>query len=701
MNFLFSIQFRLFVLCAGLLAILAGTNLYLGGIIRQTQALEFSEQDLRLRVSLYADAKDALNNYPAASWQYTSAAQAHTQDLQSQAREQLESARYELEVKLAELGLYDPGTVTTVHETLQGLPQRTDQVISALRAGDGVDAQAMFADLRARLNAVEQVFVAAYVRERRLEESVRNQSHHAAMGGADLAAAAVLPVSIVALLLGLGTARSIVKPLRIMVTAIRKVSAGDTQVELPPVTRNEFGDMAQALRQLRDHSERLHSLAYVDPLTGLHNRARMEEALNAAIQDCRRTNQGCALLFMDIDNFKVINESFGHDTGDRYLVEAAQRLKRLARQYGLLCRYSGDKFTVLIAGLHKNRDIKQQVQVIGEDILKGMSELFEMDGRQLQMSVSMGAASYPSDGARAEQILSNADAAMYLAKRRGRNNLQFASRELSDSARRRVTLASEIRRGLEAGEFAPHYQPVIDVNTGRVVGIEALLRWNHPSRGIIWPTEFIPVAEESGLISAVGERSLRMACTQVKRWRDEGRDMSVTVNLSARQLHEGNLLNLLDEAIKTSGADPRWVALELTESAMMERPEQSHVILTELRARGHLLAIDDFGTGYSSLSHLQRFPIDTIKIDRSFVVRLDGSQKAEAIITATIAMAKTLGMSLIAEGVETQAQSQRMRELGCAYQQGFLFSEGLPPKELEIWVDQYQQNHTSSLPLPI
>ena len=698
MNFFYSIQFRLFALCAAMMVILVGTNLYLSGIIRDGRVMEATAEEQRLRVSLYNGVRASLDDFHATQSDLSLASAARDAGWIRRAEAALEAQRRTLTVRLSELELYDARTAITLRETLGGMPERSAQANDALRAGRMAEAQPLMAEVAMRLTAVDEVLSAVHDRERALEDAARMSARSAAQRGADLAFYAIFPATLMALLLGLGIVRSIIQPLQITVAAIRKVNAGDNDVVLPPVTRNEFGDMAQALHQLRDHSERLHTLAYNDTLTGLSNRARMEEALNGAIADCRRSNQSLALLFIDLDNFKVVNESFGHDAGDRYLVEAAQRLKKLTPSGAVLCRYSGDKFTLILAGFAKESNLKDVVNAHAERVRKGMGEPLELDGRSLNMAVSMGIAIYPQDGAKGEQLLSNADSAMYLAKRSGRNNVQFSTRELADSARRRVTLASEIRRALSTEEFRPHFQPVVDTLSRRVVGAEALMRWYHPSRGLVSPSEFIPVAEDHGFITPLGERSLRLACEQLRDWHLKGFTMWMSVNLSPRQLHEPGMLERVDAIVRASGVQPGCIEFELTESAMMERPEQSRILLTELKSRGHKLSIDDFGTGFSSLAQLQRFPIDKIKIDRSFIMRLDGSSKTEAIVTATISMASGMGMSLVAEGIETEAQMTRMRELGCARQQGYYFAPPLAGPDAEAWMRKYlAENPTEAM----
>jgi EAL domain-containing protein (putative c-di-GMP-specific phosphodiesterase class I) len=299
------------------------------------------------------------------------------------------------------------------------------------------------------------------------------------------------------------------------------------------------------------------------------------------------------------------------------------------------------------------------------------------------MSVSIGIAVYPGDGEHGEQLVSSADAAMYLAKRSGRNNAKFASPELTGDARRQLVQISDIRRGLEEGEFEPFYQPVLDVTAGRVVGAEALLRWRHPQRGIVAAGEFIPAAEDSGLIHALGERCLVKACEHAAAWGDSN-PIRISVNLSARQIEDRTAIGMLDR-LHRSGGHVKGLDFEITESAILQQVDRAQETLAQIRALGHHLSVDDFGTGYSSMVYLQRFPISRIKIDRSFVSRMETSREAHAFVSATIALARSLDLEVVAEGVETVSQARKLQSLGCTLQQGYYFTAALPAAEFEAW----------------
>jgi len=493
---------------------------------------------------------------------------------------------------------------------------------------------------------------------------------------------------------------SIVQPLNDVLRALRRTAAGDHAAPLPPPRDDEFGEMARALRQIQDYAAKLDSIAYNDPLTGLHNRASLEKNLSARIAECGPRAQAIVLLFLDLDNFKSVNDTLGHALGDRYLMEAALRLRRLMPKGAELYHYSGDEFAVMQAGLASDARLRARVQEIGASLLEGMSETYVVDEHRLAMSVSIGASLYSYDGADAESLIGAAEAAMFEAKRAGRNQLLFSSRAHTDALRRQLQLAGEIRRGLDAGEFEPYFQPVVDASSGHVIGAEALARWLHPTRGIVMPLEFIPVAEESGTIGRLGELVLRRGCEELTRLNGRANGMRLAVNLSARQLRDGSLVSSVGEMLHSTGLPAQRVELEITESAVMENVERNTRTLHALRRLGVSLSLDDFGTGYSSLSYVQRLPVSKLKIDRSFVSQLGSSREAEAIILATLAMAKSLGLDVVAEGVETEAQSQQLLQLGCAQQQGYLFTPALPASALAEWLSssgRRAQAHLSAL----
>ncbi|KAF0191512.1 MAG: signal transduction protein [Gammaproteobacteria bacterium] len=421
--------------------------------------------------------------------------------------------------------------------------------------------------------------------------------------------------------------------------------------------------------------ERLYRLAYHDILTDLPNRALFVDRLDHALARQRDGGRCMAVLFMDLDRFKNINDTLGHDIGDRLLQMLSERLLESLRDSDTVARLAGDEFVILLEEV----DAAGDVAPICRKILDALSRPFVVNGNELYMTSSIGISLYPSDGTDASILMRNADVAMYRAKELGRNNFQFYSADMSARAFERLTLETSLRHALERDEFLIHYQPQICLDTGRIIGVEALLRWQHPDFGLVQPGEFIPLLEETGLIVPVGEWVLRTAMNQAVAWQAVGLDpIRVAINLSSRQFDGRQLLDTVLNLVKETGLETRWLELEITESLLMNNERLTLEMLQALSDAGIRLSIDDFGTGYSSLGYLKRFPIDTLKIDRSFVRDITTDPDDAAIVTAIIAMATSLKLDVIAEGVETRAQLDFLKERQCVCLQGYLFSRPLP-----------------------
>ena len=426
--------------------------------------------------------------------------------------------------------------------------------------------------------------------------------------------------------------------------------------------------------------ERISYLATRDPLTELPNRVLFNDRLEQGIVAARRTGQSLALLFIDLDRFKNINDSLGHQVGDLLIKEVAERMQHCIRKGDTVSRLGGDEFVVTLEGLQQAEDA---AQVAGK-IIKSVSRPFHIAGHTLNTSCSIGISIFPLDADDDRALMKNADTAMYHAKERGRNNYQFFSPEMNVRAVERHNLESALRQAIERQEFTLYYQPQVDIRAGQVVGMEALLRWQHPERGLLSPATFIGVAEESGLIEPIGQWVLRSACQRAKAWIDAGYPpLKVAVNISPRQLiRPSEFSRSITRILNSTGLDPRFLELEMTESLLVHNVEESIAVLRRLGQNGVRIAVDDFGTGYSSLSYLRQLPIDTLKIDRSFVRDIETDPEDRAIIQAIIAMAHSLNLQVTAEGVETRGQLDALARLGCDEYQGYLFSKPLPPVEI-------------------
>jgi diguanylate cyclase (GGDEF)-like protein len=425
--------------------------------------------------------------------------------------------------------------------------------------------------------------------------------------------------------------------------------------------------------------QRIEYLASHDSLTHLPNREMFNALLRHAIEVARRYRRQFALLFIDLDRFKVINDSLGHDAGDLLLVEIARRLRTALRSSDVVARLGGDEFVVILEQTGENREVER----VTGDLLSVLSQPLQLSGHECHTTASIGIAMYPADGTDVQTLTKNADMAMYLAKEDGKNGFRFFTKEIKTQSIERLTLETALRYALERDQFALHYQPKVDMASGQITGVEALLRWTHPDLGVVPPMQFIPLAEETGLIVPVGRWVLKEACAQNMAWQRRGlRPVAMAVNLSPRQFADGHLLQDVDEALAASGMSPVLLQLEVTESMVMRNVARAVKVLDAIRSRGIRLAIDDFGTGYSSMSLMKHFPIDTIKIDRSFVRDLSRDSEDQAIARAIISMGKALGMTVVAEGVETVEQQTFLRNHACDEMQGFLFSKPLPPQKL-------------------
>ncbi len=430
----------------------------------------------------------------------------------------------------------------------------------------------------------------------------------------------------------------------------------------------------------REQAEaRIKYLATHDSLTGLPNRAMFNQLLTFSIANARRYQRQCAVLFIDLDRFKLINDSLGHAAGDKLLIEMAARLNGVIRASDVVARLGGDEFVVLLNEISGS----EQAVSVAHTLLSSFSKPMDLSGHECRVTGSIGIAMFPDDGTDEQTLMKNADIAMYLAKAEGKNDVRLFSTEIETQSVDRLEIETSLRLAVERGELCLHYQPKVDVLSGKIAGVEALLRWMHPQLGMLPPIKFIPLAEETGLIVMIGRWVLNTACAQNMEWQRAGLPpISMAVNVSPRQFSDDNLLNYIDSALASSGLDPKLLQIEITESMVMLNVDRAIKILDAIQGRGVRLAIDDFGTGYSSMSVLKRFPIDTIKIDRSFVRDLPDSSEDKAISEAIINMGKALGLTIVAEGVETIEQDKFLRDHSCDEIQGFLFSKPVLPERI-------------------
>lgn len=452
-------------------------------------------------------------------------------------------------------------------------------------------------------------------------------------------------------------------------------------------------DMTTTLQKLREEiarqqesERRLSYLARHDALTHLPNRMLMSELVSQAILSAKSQDAPLVLLFVDLDNFKDVNDSLGHEAGDEFLQQVADRLRAVVRKGDILGRQGGDEFLIGLMDVQNN----DAISGVATQVLAGIARPFSIRESEILASCSIGIAMYPKDGTTFETLLRHADLAMYEAKSAGRNVYRFFDDELNVDIQQNLHLLSNLRLAIAQNEFVLHYQPVIDLTTGSLMGAEALVRWNRPGLGMVAPVQFIAAAEKSGLIVDIGQWVVQEACRQMRVWHDAGASgLTIAVNLSPVQFRRGNIEGVIEHALTSSGLDPTCLELEVTESTLVQDTEKFIQTLQRLKTLGVCISIDDFGTGYSNLSYLQRFSVDTLKIDQSFIKRLTDSPQDQTLVTAIIQMAKGLKLMTIAEGIEDDATRAHLTSMGCDHAQGYWFSKPLPPEDFWDFANRF------------
>ena len=522
-----------------------------------------------------------------------------------------------------------------------------------------------------------------------------------AVGGTQLAWIAALGMGLLAFgaVLVWVVQRGLVAPVRQLADAARQIEAGNFDAHIPDSRRNdEIGDLVRAFGRMSAsvarHDRDIRRMAYTDALTGLPNRLAFREQLDQRLLQLGGASRQVALLFADIDDFKRINDTLGHDAGDQVLLQFATRIRETVDRHGgedaLLARFGGDEFVVLVDDGPGREDIRATATELAEALVQALGGPIVLQGRQVFLGTSIGVTLFPEDAASATMLLKNGDIAMYQAKVAGKHCHRFYSRAMDQAVERRVRLEQELRGAWERGELSVAYQPLFRLSDRRLVGAEALLRWNHPEHGQVAPSVFIDVAEQSGLIETIGPQVLRAACSDAVHWKSAragGEELFVSVNVSARQLRSGDLPREVAECLQETGLAASRLHVELTETAVISDETHAHALLSRLRDTGVKVWLDDFGTGFSGLSHLRRVPVDGVKIDRSFVADVLRDPDDLALTTAIIAMAHSLAITVVAEGVEKEGQYAILRERGCDLAQGYWLGHPVDADAFLRWLD--------------
>jgi diguanylate cyclase (GGDEF)-like protein len=538
----------------------------------------------------------------------------------------------------------------------------------------------------------------------------------------------VLLLTVVAVIASLLITRRLVAPMRRLMRAARAVGSGRLDVYVPASAADELGllthtfnhmtqrlsesqaevanyqrtleeKVAQRTKELEVATAHAYKLAQHDILTGLPNRSLLSQRLKQIFAQAQRSGLQVACLFLDFDHFKRINDTLGHDAGDQLLQAIAQRLTSAVRESDTVARLGGDEFVIILPGLDPAHATFEVMTVL-QRVRDSFQAPFRLADQTPTLTCSVGVSVYPLDAVDPVTLIKQADTAMYAAKEAGRNAYRFYTADMNARVQQRLQLETDMRRGLMDDEFFLVYQPQIDLRSGRACGVEALLRWRDPQRGVVSPAEFIPIAEESGMIQALGARVLRDACRQVMQWHKQDMLLRLSVNLSVQQLQHESWLAVVEEALASTGLPPRYLDLEITESVIITHPERAVATLVRLKQMGVSITVDDFGTGYSSLSYLARLPIQGVKIDQRFVRGLEQNRNDEAITQAIIALSHSLGLRVIAEGVETAAQLDYLRRHGCEEAQGFFIARPLEEPDLRSWWRTTEARQTANASQP-
>jgi len=456
--------------------------------------------------------------------------------------------------------------------------------------------------------------------------------------------------------------------------------------------------ITEDITERKKYEERLTYLAHYDALSGLPNRALFQDRLEQGLAQSEREGWITAVMFIDLDRFKVINDTLGHAAGDKLIMAVAQRVSETVRSGDTVSRLGGDEFALILQNLNKGQD----AGVVAQKVIEILSRPFDIDGHEMFVTASAGITLFPTDSELPEALLKNADSAMYRAKQLGRNNFQFYTTEMNARSGENLHLENSLRHALEREEFLLHYQPKADLRTGAISGVEALMRWQHPEFGMVSPAKFIPLLEETGLITQTGEWVIRTACEQIRAWRRDGvAPVPISVNVSGRQFQHKDLVQSIVGMITQAAIDPAMIEVELTESSLMMNPHEASLVLRSLKEFGVQISVDDFGTGYSSLAYLKRFRIDTLKIDKSFVQDVTHDHDDAAIVRAVITLAHSLKLNVVAEGVETEEQMEFLIANGCDQMQGYLLSVPLPASACTQLLTQGKQLRRSLDQTPV
>jgi diguanylate cyclase (GGDEF)-like protein len=688
---------RLLVSYVGLVALLGGACMTLGFLVHQERAAILSIQERYNHYGAIQELQQAVTAYRHAGSEVTAAMLARDQTRVAESERAMRAARDEVEPHLKQLAAFDPKSEHAIRVALDEIPADARDAVPYILSGKQPELSIALAKLKTQTDLVESTLERIGAQEKTEAAALGQRAREQADSSIMRASAIIFTALLLSVALSQYFSRLISRPLRATTRALRELNSGQTTLDLPPVTPDEFGDLAQALRQLRDGGEELRRLAYYDPLTGLGNRVLLEEQLQGALSGARRAGGRVGVVGIDVDHFRRLTQRLGNRIGDSVLCEVVTRLRSVLQPHIQLYRYSGDKFIVVVQASEPDGVSAYGLKVFADCVLRAVSEPVIIANHALDLSVSIGMAIFPDDGNNPEALLSSADVAVYAAKRAGGNAARFGTASPAEAMRKQLSMAGELRRSLQNGDFDVLYQPVVDVRSHCVVGAEAVLRWRHPQRGVLMPSDFVKAAEESGQIVELGEHCIQLAHRQAAEWADQGLQLRIAVNLFPRQLNDGNVLRVIERVQKRERRDHFAIDFDLAEG--FEGSEDIRCLLELIKERGYRIGLDDFGSSYLSFSYLRQLPIDKLKVGRIITGAVDASREAAALVAATLTLSLDLGLEVVCAGVESAGQVQLLEQsFGCSLQQGSAFSDALPAERFARWMAAYEARERGDLP---
>lgn len=685
-------RWQLVLLGVAVVGLIVASNGYLRQSLQADRDRIAQEAQQRERLSLLRDVQKDVSDYRF--WLIENAAQQQLNSPREMAasRLQLEQSRRELDAKLNRVAAFDAAAVAKLRRATNGLGDIEYRALQAIIAGQTEQAQRLLRAAQQRLATIDMTLDDVFAEQRAAVEAVAGSTVEVTDRAIERSLWMMIGASAIAVALVLLILQSTLPALRGTIAAIDELVRGHFDTPLPPIARDELGEVARGLRNFRDNARQLEVLATTDALTELGTRLEMQTVLDRSLADMRDGRMAAALLFMDIDQFKSVNDALGHGAGDRYLQEIARRLRRALPHVALISRISGDEFAVLICEVADADGIREVSERAVRAITDAFSHNYLLEDQPVAISASIGIAIAQRDGWSGDVLLANAEAAMYAAKGEGRGQYRYFKPTMTDGVRDQLAIGGALRRAISDNNLSMVYQPIVDAQTQQLVCAEALVRWTDPELGPVHPERFVPIAEETQIIVELGEWVMHDVGRQLAQWHKDGLPRCpVAVNIGARHFADDSLMLTLVDVLGQYNLPPDALELEITESAVVRDPDRSIELMQAIRARGVSLSLDDFGTGYSSLAYLQQFPLDKLKVDQGFIKRIIDNPDSDTIVAATIGLAKGLGLTTVGEGVESQAVLQRLQAHDCDLIQGYYTGRPMPADDFAAWVLAHRQ----------